>query len=126
MKFHILKPRTIILAVVNAMWDSVLQLIRDLINGPCATQKRTLGVITKPEGALEKEDFQKMVGLMSNKDLQLGNGWHVVKNLDHKTKDRSLKNRNLQEATFFESGRWSGLPSSDTGVDSLRRKLHKC
>lgn len=123
---HILRPRTIVLAVVNAMWDSELQLVRDLINSPFAIQKRTLGVITKPEGALEKEDVQRMVGLMSNNDLQLGNGWHVVKNLDHKTKDRSLENRNLQEASFFKSGRWSGLPSSDTGIDSLRQKLHRC
>lgn len=108
------------------MWDDELALIRDLINSPFAINKRTLGVITRPEGAIEKADVERMVGLMCNTDLQLGLGWHVVKNLHYKEKDRSLDNRDVQEAEFFKSGRWSGLMSADTGIAALRGKLSRC
>lgn len=59
-------------------------------------------------------DFQKMVGQLSYKALQLGNGWLVVKNLDYMAKDWSLKNENLQEADFLSV--WPLVSKSPFGV----------
>ena len=119
---YLYKPRTIILAVVNAMWDSELQLIRDLINSHLALHKRTLGVITRPEGILEKADAVRMHRLARNDDaeLKLGLGWHVIKKPQH---GHSLQQIGSQESAFFRSGIWSTLPSADLGVGALKDKL---
>ena len=121
-QFYLYKPRTIILAVVNAMWDSELQLIRDMINSELAIHKRTLGVITRPEGILEKADALRMHRLARNDDaeLKLGLGWHVIKKPQH---GHSLQQIDSQEAAFFGSGIWSTVPSADLGVSALRDKL---
>jgi len=119
---YLYKPRTIVLAVVNAMWDSELQLIRDIINSELAIHKRTLGVITRPEGILEKADALRMHRLARNEDaeLKLGLGWHVIKKPQN---GHSLQQISSQESAFFGSGIWSTLPSADLGVSALSHKL---
>jgi hypothetical protein len=119
---YLYKPQTSILAVVNAMWDSELQLIRDIINSELAIHKRTLGVITRPEGILEKADALRMHRLASNDDaeLKLGLGWHVIKKPQP---GHSLQQIGSQESAFFEYGIWSTLPSADLGISGLRNKL---
>lgn len=119
---YLYKPRTIILVIVNAMWDSELQLIRDIINSELAIHKRTLGVITRPEGILEKTDALRMQRLARNNDpeLRLGLGWHVIKKLQH---GHLLQQIGLQESASFGSGIWSTLPSADLGVSALRQNL---
>ena len=121
-QFYLYKPHTIVLAVVNAMWDSELQLIRDIINSELAIYKRTLGVVTRPEGILEKADALRMRRLACNDDteLKLGLGWHVTKKPQP---GHSLQQIGSQESAFFESGIWSTLPSVDLGVSALRNKL---
>jgi hypothetical protein len=119
---YLYKPQTIILAVVNEMWGSELQLIRDIHNSELAIYKRTLGVITQPEGILEKSDAVRMHRLPRNDDaeLKLGLGWHVIKKPQP---GHSLQQIGSQESAFFESGIWSTLPSADLGVSALRNKL---
>lgn len=104
------------------MWDSELQFIRDIINSELAIHRRTLGVITRPEGILEKADALRMHRLARNEDaeLKLGLGWHVIKKPQH---DHTLQHRGSQESDFFKSGIWSTLPSADLGVSSLSDKL---
>ena len=104
------------------MWDSELQLIRDIINSELAIHKRTIGVITRPEGILEKADALRMHRLARNEDaeLKLGLGWHVIKKPQP---GHSLQQIGSQESAFFESGIWSTLPSAHLGVSALRNKL---
>jgi hypothetical protein len=85
--------------------------------------QRMMGVITKPDGALSRDDANKMVDLARNEELQLGFGWHVVRNLSHEEEDRTPEHRDLEERRFLTSGVWSRLPMRDLGIQSLRQKL---
>jgi hypothetical protein len=85
--------------------------------------QRMMGVITKPDGVLSQDDSLKMIELACNQDLQLGLGWHVVRNLSHEATDRSPKHRDQEEHKFFASSVWSRLPAKDLGIESLRQKL---
>jgi hypothetical protein len=85
--------------------------------------QRMMGVITKPDGVLSQDDSLKMIELACNQDLQLGLGWHVVRNLSHEATDRSPKHRDQEEHKFFTSSVWSRLPAKDLGIEQLRQKL---
>jgi hypothetical protein len=82
-----------------------------------------MGVITRPDGAISKDDSLKMIELAYNKDPQLGLGWHVVRNLTHEEADRSPEHRDNEEHNFFTSSVWSRLPAKDLGIENLREKL---
>ena len=119
---YLQKPRTIVLAVVSATSDFQVQSIGDLMRNPEVAQ-RMMGVITKPDGVLSNDDSLKMIELACNQDLQLGLGWHVVRNLSHEKADLSPKHRDHEEHKFFTSSVWSQLPAKDLGIDNLREKL---
>ena len=104
------------------MSDFQVQSIGDLMQSS-EIAKRMMGVITKPDRVLSQDDSLEMIALASNQGLQLGLGWHIIKNLSHEEADRSPKHRDSEEHTFFASGVWSQLPASDLGVKSLRGKL---
>lgn len=116
------RPRTIVLAVVSATSDFQVQSVGDLMRNP-EISNRMMGVITKPDGTLSRDDALRMIDLARNEDLKLGLGWHVVRNLSHEETDRSSEYRDSEESKFFTSGIWSRLPSKDLGVGSLRQKL---
>ena len=92
---YLQRPRTIVLAVVSAPSDFQVQSIGDLMRNPAVAQ-RMMGVITKPDGVLSNDDSLKMIELACNQDLQLGLGWHVVRNLSHEETDRSPKHKDLR------------------------------
>lgn len=119
---YLQKPRTIVLAVVNATSDFQVQSIGDFMRtSEIAT--RMMGVITKPDGVLTHDDRLRMIDLACNQDLELGLGWHAVRNLDHEAADRSPENRDWEEKNFFRNSVWSRLPKKDLGIRSLRQKL---
>lgn len=76
---YISQDSTTLLAVLSATYQYELQQIPSMITKNAA--KRTLGIVTKPDGpgpdnALEREYIE----LAQNQLLSLGHGWHVVKN----------------------------------------------
>jgi GTP-binding protein EngB required for normal cell division len=120
------EPRTIVLAVVNALNDIDNQEIIELVGLAANAKTRTLGVLTKPDCVPPNSDLEKtMVNLVANKKLPLGLGWHVLRNLPHEAKDRSPGVRDETEKDFFEHGTWSIVQKADVGVANLTKKLGK-
>ena len=75
---YLKNERTVGIAVVNAMVDFQVQLIRNLMRTSGPAQARMLGVITKPNGVLGKSDADKKIALARNQELQLGLGRYVT------------------------------------------------
>nr|POF02501.1 interferon-induced gtp-binding protein mx [Quercus suber] len=123
---HFTHKRTIVLAVVSAMYDLELQRIMTLIEQAGAAKGRTLGVITKPDRVVpDSDEEKKRIQMASNGPLKLGRGWHVLMNLPHEDEDRSAEHRDELERAFFARGAWSQLPPEDVGISSLRYKLSR-
>jgi hypothetical protein len=96
------EPRSIILAVVSAKNDYANQIVLKLA---CAANKkgnRTLGVITKPDTLIASSESEAIyVSLARNQDIEFRLGWHVLKNMDFKTGEWSLADRDVKEEEFF-------------------------
>ena len=123
---YINDPRTIVLAVVDAQKDEDTQEIWDLVDTSESARQRTLGVITKPDRLERGSDLEKnAIRLAKNERLNLGLGWHVLRNLPHETSDRSPNSREQIERSFFSCGAWSSLPREDVGIVELREKLKR-
>lgn len=116
--------RTIILAVVNAQNDADNQEIIQLIKDTGNAKDRAIGVFTKPDGFNPDSDQAKNVAqFIRNQVLQLGLGWHVLKNLPHEESDRSPATRDSKEREYLSRGEWSTLDRRDVGIAALREKL---
>jgi hypothetical protein len=119
-------PNTIILAVMSAANDPEIQQVLEMIKEVDPEGKRTLGIITKPdriEGGTKGEE--RFVRYANNKERKLELGWHVVKNLDSESHDRSLDDRDQEEKQFFRQGIWRSMKPEQLGIDRLRHRLSK-
>ncbi|KAK2738651.1 hypothetical protein FQN57_006969 [Myotisia sp. PD_48] len=96
---YISEKRTIILAVVSAKNDYANQIILKTCRE------------FDPQGAPK------------NKDIQLQLGWHLLKNRGDDEQQLSLRERDLSERTFFDSGNYGSLPTDMKGIGSLRERL---
>lgn len=119
---YMANDRAIILAVISAGTDFQVQSIGRLVKDSPA-RGRTLGVITRPDGSPGPEHSKRMIELAGNQKVELGLGWHVIKNLYHEEIDRSFERRDAEEERFFLSGVWSAVPRDSRGISSLRRKV---
>jgi hypothetical protein len=125
-KEYIHNPRTIILAVVSAKNDMANQIIVDFARKADQDNKRTLGIITKPDylrGGSENE--LSWIEIAQNKDVYLERGWHMLKNRGEEEMDFSFAERNAAEALFFSKGRYVNLSRECVGIESLRERLSK-
>jgi hypothetical protein len=121
---YIAKQRTIVLAVVSAKNDYANQIILKMCREFDTKGARTLGIITKPDFLRPGSENEAMwLDLASNKDIFFELGWHLLKNRADDQHGLSHVSRNLEEQAFFEKGRYSSLPRSMVGVDSLRDRL---
>ena len=123
-EFYMENGRSIILAVVSAMNEFANQIVLKKARDIDPYGKRTIGIITKPDTlrvgtTLEKE----FLTLARNEDIKFERGWHVVKNLDLGASDGDTKDRDSEEALFFERSNFKSLPSSSVGISSLRDRL---
>lgn len=119
-------PNTVILAVMSAANDPEIQQVLEMVKEVDPEGKRTLGIITKPdriEGGTKGEE--RFVQYANNQERKLGLGWHVVKNLDSESHDRSLDDRDQEEKLFFRQGVWQSLKPEQLGIDRLRDRLSK-
>lgn len=118
------ESRSIILAVISAKNDYANQIVLNMAREFDVNGSRTLGVITKPDTLHPRSESERTyLNLVRNKEVQLGHGWHVVKNLDSDQGIAGLAERHAKEEEFFATGSWAALHDSFKGIDSLRKRL---
>ncbi|KAF4979737.1 hypothetical protein FZEAL_4094 [Fusarium zealandicum] len=124
-KKYINESRTIILAVVPCNVDIANQKILTYAKEADPEGKRTLGVLTKPDLAVENATKAVVSDLVfgKRKDLQLG--YCVVKNRGSDDLSSSADERNRGEASFFGEAPWNRLPADRVGIPALRVRLQK-
>jgi len=121
-------PRTIILAVVGGNSDYVQAPILTKARHFDPNGSRTIGVLTKPDltESIGLED--KFIDLVKNKDKRndFKLGWYVLLNPGPREPGQpwpTAEDRRRGEAVFFNSRKWSSVPSSICGAGALMRKL---
>ncbi|KAI3339647.1 P-loop containing nucleoside triphosphate hydrolase protein [Ustulina deusta] len=120
------KKNSIILAVVSARNQVVMQKVLAEAGNHDKNQERTLGIITKPDLLLpDSEDENTFMKLARNQEPshQLALGWHVLRNRSETEAILQPGERDAKEKEFFDSGIWSAIPSNNRGVLTLRKKL---
>lgn len=121
---YMARPRSIILAVVSAKYEYVLQEVTLMAKEADPLGLRTIGLITKPDtldvGSPSETYF---VDLAKNIKEELRLGWHVLKNRDFKERDVTSAERDAIEKDFFSQGLWDSVDSSYCGIARLRTRL---
>lgn len=122
---YINESRTIILAVVPCNGDIANQKILTYAKDADPEGKRTLGVLTKPDLAVEKATKNVVVDLVLGKRRDLQLGYCVVKNRSADDTDSTADQRNNQERIFFEKSPWNDLPSDRLGIPALKTRIQQ-
>ncbi|PNP79009.1 hypothetical protein FNYG_07671 [Fusarium nygamai] len=121
---YMARPRSIILTVVSAKYDYVLQEVTRMAQKADPEGLRTMGIITKPDTldvGSESEDY--FVRLAQNIEEKLDLGWHVLKNRNYDERHATLAQRNKKEKEFLSQGLWSSIETSHCGAESLKVRL---
>ncbi|KAJ9136494.1 Interferon-induced GTP-binding protein Mx1 [Pleurostoma richardsiae] len=117
-------PRTIILAVIPCNVDVATQEVLELAKDVDPNGIRTMGVLTKPDLAVERATQQNALDLVLGKRNYLKLGYCVVKNRGADDHVSTLAQRYKLEKEFFRKDPWSVLASTGrAGVDALKRRL---
>lgn len=111
-KRYMKDSRTIILAVIPCIVDIATQEILKLALDADPTGSRTMGVLTKPDLALERATQQNILDLIQGKRQDLKLGYCVVKNRGADDQSSSTQDRNHEERAFFRQEPWSSVASS--------------
>ncbi|KAJ8109504.1 hypothetical protein ONZ43_g6117 [Nemania bipapillata] len=123
---YMARKNSIILAIVSARNQVVMQKVLSKVKGHDKKLERTLGIITKPDlltpGSPDEDKFIKLAKNQEQKH-HFALGWHVLRNRSEAEVSLSSEERDSKEQEFFESGIWSAIPSSNRGIDMLRKKL---
>ncbi|KAI3331443.1 hypothetical protein HD806DRAFT_518465 [Xylariaceae sp. AK1471] len=123
---YMARKNSIILAIVSARNQVILQTVLSRVKGHDKNQERTLGIITKPDLLTPgSQDEDRFISLARNQDKShhLSLGWHVLRNRGETEVSLSPEERDSNEDKFFDSGIWSAIPSNNRGVGTLRKKL---
>jgi GTP-binding protein EngB required for normal cell division len=119
-------PRSIILAVVSAKYDYVLQEVTSLAKRFDSEGLRTMGLITKPDTLDNGSDSESyFVRLAQNHEEELRLGWHVLRNRNFEERNDSSAERDAKEKEFFSEPVWASIASSHCGVEALQDRLSK-
>lgn len=121
-KEYIHDTRTI-LAVVPCTGDIAYQKILTFANEADPDGKRTLGVLTKPDLAVEKATKDVVVDLVRGKRQDHHLGYCVVKNRGADDYTSTATERQTQEHAFFSGEPWKSLPHERLGTPALRARL---
>ncbi|KAK2605810.1 hypothetical protein QQS21_003764 [Conoideocrella luteorostrata] len=123
---YMAKKNTIILAVVSAKHQLVMQKVLREIRLHDPEGQRCLGIITKPDklerGSKDEEEIQQLLRNREGSDYYLKHGWHVLRN-SGEGEAKDFESRDLTERMLFQSPQWTHVASSCKGIDSLRAKL---
>ncbi|POR32469.1 Dynamin-like protein 4C [Tolypocladium paradoxum] len=122
------RESSIILAVVSAKSDPVMQQVLEETRRYDERGQRTLGIITKPDklerGELEDEFLQLLKNNNKISPRFLKHGWHVLRNRGE-GEPADFDARDKREAELFRSRPWNELPDRNKGIASLREKLSR-
>ncbi|KAG4430055.1 hypothetical protein IFR05_014459 [Cadophora sp. M221] len=120
------KKNTIVLSIISAVSATDNQGILGIMDGLDETHERTMGIITKPDLALNNKS---VLQLAENKHerWKMSHPWHVLKNADTTNGDVDLQVRNTLETEFFddESKGWKYFPWEQKGIRSLVIRLQQ-
>ncbi|KAI0099025.1 P-loop containing nucleoside triphosphate hydrolase protein [Nemania sp. FL0031] len=125
---YMARKNSIILAIVSARNQVVMQKVLSKVKAHDKNLERTLGIITKPDLLIQRsQDEDKFLKLARNQEQkhQFALGWHVLRNRSEEEMELSSEERDSKEQKFFESGVWSGIASNNRGINTLRKKLSK-
>ncbi|KAH6954429.1 P-loop containing nucleoside triphosphate hydrolase protein [Fusarium avenaceum] len=120
------RPRSIILTVVSAKYEYVLQKVTQMAKNADPRGLRTMGLITKPDTldlGSPSEDY--FVRLAQNLEEELQLGWHVLKNRNFEERGVTSAQRDDIEKEFFSRGLWNSIDSSHCGVAALKIRLSR-
>lgn len=121
---YMARPRSIILAVVSAKYEYVLQEVTLMAKRADPEGLRTMGLITKPDTLDVGSDSESyFVRLAQNLEAELRLGWHVLKNRKFEERHVTSAQRDAIERDFFNYGMWDSIDSSHCGVEALRDRL---
>ncbi|KAG9251626.1 P-loop containing nucleoside triphosphate hydrolase protein [Emericellopsis atlantica] len=120
---YIRESRTIILAVVPCNGDIANQKILRYAADADPEGKRTLGVLTKPDLAVEEATKKVVVDLVNGKRRDLALGYCVVKNRGADDSSTDMEERHQKEKAFFAQHPWSALPDDRLGIPALRARI---
>ncbi|KAH8897687.1 hypothetical protein GQ53DRAFT_791525 [Thozetella sp. PMI_491] len=121
---YMARPRSIILAVVSAKNEYVLQEVTSMAKHADPEGLRTMGLITKPDTLDVGSDSEGYwVRLAQNTEVELRLGWHVLRNRNFEQRGSTSAERDAIEKDFFSKGIWNGVNSSHHGVEALRIRL---
>jgi hypothetical protein len=121
---YMTRPRSIILAVVSAKNEYVLQEVTSLAKQADPGGVRTIGLITKPDTLDVGSDSEAYwVRLAQNTEVELRLGWHLLRNRNFEQRGSTSAQRDAIEEKFFSNGIWKGVKSSHRGVAALRIRL---
>ncbi|ETS74022.1 hypothetical protein PFICI_13888 [Pestalotiopsis fici W106-1] len=121
---YMARPRSIILAVVSAKNEYVLQEVTSMAKQADPQGLRTMGLITKPDTLDDGSDSEAYwVRLAQNNEVELRLGWHVLRNRNFEQRGSSSAQRDAKEEEFFANGIWTGVDPLHCGVGSLRTRL---
>ncbi|KAH7037042.1 P-loop containing nucleoside triphosphate hydrolase protein [Microdochium trichocladiopsis] len=121
---YMARERSIILAVVSANYQYVLQEVTSMAQRADPDGLRTMGLITKPDMLDSGSDSESYwVRLAQNAEVELRLGWHVLRNRNYEQRNSTSAERDAVEHKFFSHGIWAGVESSHCGVAALRIRL---
>jgi GTP-binding protein EngB required for normal cell division len=121
---YMARPRSIILTVVSAKYEYVLQEVTSMAKRADPDGLRTMGLITKPDTLDVGSDSESyFVRLAQNLEEELRLGWHVLKNRNFEERFVTTAQRDAIENEFFSQGLWSSIDPTHCGVAALRVKL---
>lgn len=121
---YMARPRSIILTVVSAKYEYVLQEVTLMAKRADPKGLRTMGLITKPDTLdVGSESESYFVRLARNLEAELRLGWHVLKNRKFEECHVSSSQRDAIEGEFFSQGLWASIDSSHCGVAALKVTL---
>jgi GTP-binding protein EngB required for normal cell division len=121
---YMARPRSIILAVVSAKNEYVLQEVTSRAKHADPEGLRTLGLITKPDTLDVGSDSEAhWVRLAQNTEVDLRLGWHVLRNRNFEERGSTSAQRDVTEKDFFSNGIWVGVNSEHCGVEALKIRL---
>jgi GTP-binding protein EngB required for normal cell division len=121
---YMARPRSIILAVVSAKNEYVLQEVTSMAKHADPEGLRTMGLITKPDTLDVGSDTEAYwVRLAQNTEVELRLGWHVLRNRNFEQRGSTSAQRDVVEEDFFSKGIWSSVDPSHCGVAALRTRL---
>jgi GTP-binding protein EngB required for normal cell division len=121
---YMAQPRSIILTVVSAKYDYVLQEVTLMAKHADPEGRRTMGLITKPDTLdVGSESESYFVRLARNQEEELRLGWHVLKNRNFEERNLPSVQRDAIEGEFFSKGLWASIDPQTRGVASLRLRL---